>query len=236
MSPRTPEALERARQRVRDRRMDPDYRAKEAHAPTKKLWAQAHPRVSTPESKERDRNRRRKKRQENPTLLVAARRNTEAYRKRLQENDPEAYEAIQRLHREKRQKFQRDGTPKVYFIQTSSGPIKIGFTTTRMESRLQTLQCGSFESLRILGFMVVSNRKDETKIHDRFRHLRIRPKGEWFRPEEELLQFITSLSSGETFLSELSEPTSSTPPESPAPETCRPVRTPSCSSSPTRAH
>lgn len=52
---------------------------------------------------------------------------------------------------------------------------------------MQELQVGNHEILTLLA-AYPSTMEDEYKIHLRFEHLLIR--GEWFRPEPELLQFI----------------------------------------------
>lgn len=74
----------------------------------------------------------------------------------------------------------------VYFIQASSGPIKIGVAVD-VAARLAELQIGSHESLNLLG-VVTGDAAREGELHGMFSSLRIR--GEWFRPADELLEFI----------------------------------------------
>lgn len=74
----------------------------------------------------------------------------------------------------------------VYFLANEENFIKIGFTTD-VRRRLTTLQVGSASHQRLLGTMVGTSRM-EGDIKHRFRRLRVR--GEWFRPEKLLLDFI----------------------------------------------
>jgi hypothetical protein len=55
--------------------------------------------------------------------------------------------------------------------------------------RRRSIQVGNPDEIRILATMPGKPITDETLLHDRFRHLWIR--GEWYRPESELLAFIT---------------------------------------------
>lgn len=76
--------------------------------------------------------------------------------------------------------------PAVYFIQAvSGGPVKIG-SAWEPEKRLGSLQTGNPEALRIIGLMYD---QPERFFHEKFAHLRLR--GEWFRPDPELLYFIS---------------------------------------------
>lgn len=72
----------------------------------------------------------------------------------------------------------------VYFIGAEGGPIKIG-KATDVKKRLSSHQTSNPEALRVYGVM----RGDESAIHQKFEHLRLR--GEWFRREPELLAFIS---------------------------------------------
>lgn len=75
----------------------------------------------------------------------------------------------------------------VYFIQDShSGAIKIG-KANRPEKRLKALQTGAPYPLSLLG-VITADESTESTLHERFGHLLIR--GEWFRPEPELLAFV----------------------------------------------
>lgn len=85
-----------------------------------------------------------------------------------------------------------DGQSKMYFIQASSGPIKIGWTRSKKATiRMQELQVGNHEQLVLLA-VVPATELEEMEAHKRFEHARIR--GEWFHPVPELLQFILTLS------------------------------------------
>jgi hypothetical protein len=77
----------------------------------------------------------------------------------------------------------------VYFIQSGGfGPIKIGKTRNELERRLTALQTASSHPLRILATLDDQPASRETELHLKFDHLRL--KGEWFRPEQDLLDFI----------------------------------------------
>lgn len=79
------------------------------------------------------------------------------------------------------------GKPHVYFIQQGdSGAIKIGCSKNPTQ-RLQGLQTGHSEPLRLLT-CAVGSQAQERALHDRFAHLRV--SGEWFRPAEDLLAYI----------------------------------------------
>jgi hypothetical protein len=134
---RRPDVKARAAERARQRRKDPEFRAKEAR--NQKTYAKRHP--------------------EKIKSQIAAR---------------------------------ADGRPKMYFIQTASGPIKIGWTKSKKANiRMQELQVGNHELLVLLA-AVPATEADEAAIHERFAHARIR--GEWFHPVPELLQFILTAS------------------------------------------
>lgn len=79
------------------------------------------------------------------------------------------------------------GKAHVYFIQQGdSGAIKIGCSKNPTQ-RLQGLQTGHSEALRLLT-CAVGSQAQERALHDRFAHLRV--SGEWFRPAEDLLAYI----------------------------------------------
>lgn len=79
------------------------------------------------------------------------------------------------------------GKSHVYFIQQGdSGAIKIGCSKNPSQ-RLQGLQTGHSEPLRLLT-CAVGSQAQERALHDRFAHLRV--SGEWFRPAEDLLAYI----------------------------------------------
>jgi hypothetical protein len=75
----------------------------------------------------------------------------------------------------------------VYFIQAAEA-IKIGYSKDAPK-RLAGLQTSSSEDLVLLGF-VRGTRDDERELHKMFCHLQLR--GEWFRLEEELTDYIKS--------------------------------------------
>lgn len=81
------------------------------------------------------------------------------------------------------------GSGFVYFIQAGRGPIKIGFATDVFDRRA-ALQTSQPEHLRIVA-KFAGTRQDERAMQARFAALRVR--GEWFRPEDELLAFLASL-------------------------------------------
>jgi len=78
---------------------------------------------------------------------------------------------------------------EVYFVRAKEmGLIKIGVANTARE-RLVSLQVDSPDHLELLGVIECRNRGAlEKQIHQRFAHLRV--KGEWFRPGEDLLDYI----------------------------------------------
>jgi hypothetical protein len=79
--------------------------------------------------------------------------------------------------------------PFVYFIQAGDGgPIKIGFSVDPRK-RMRHIQTMNAEQLFLLGTIECETDRTEFHIHQRFAHICIR--GEWHRPTEELLQFIT---------------------------------------------
>ena len=85
----------------------------------------------------------------------------------------------------------QDGTGgKIYYVQVTSGPIKIGFTKKRVEGRLKELQAGNPETLLLLAWHH-GTQDQELELHERFRHLQIRK--EWFRPHESLLSHLRSI-------------------------------------------
>src|ERR1035437_867952 len=77
-----------------------------------------------------------------------------------------------------------------YFIEAiNTGTIKIG-KSDNVTKRLSALQMSSFTPLKVLGFFpdgVIS----EYEAHKKFSHLRIR--GEWFKAEKELRNYIREL-------------------------------------------
>lgn len=81
-------------------------------------------------------------------------------------------------------------TSEVYFIQDGEY-IKIGFSSTGAIDRLLVLQGANPRPLTLVATMP-GTKALETELHARFHSLRVR--GEWFRAEAPLLDFIRSLS------------------------------------------
>lgn len=79
----------------------------------------------------------------------------------------------------------------VYFIQEDvpQGPIKIGHGW-RVLDRLRGLQVGNPRPLCLVATMR-GGKAAERELHARFKALHIR--GEWYRPEPELIAFLESL-------------------------------------------
>jgi hypothetical protein len=75
----------------------------------------------------------------------------------------------------------------IYFIQrTTGGEIKIG-TTVRLSKRLRQLEMEYEADLNVLAIQD-GGRETENELHQRFDHLRI--TGEWFEPQDDLMDFI----------------------------------------------
>lgn len=75
----------------------------------------------------------------------------------------------------------------VYFVQAErTGLIKIGYTGA-LEKRLDSLRGGSAERLELLGHLRAT-RSLEYQLHSRFAAARLH--GEWFRPVDDLLDFV----------------------------------------------
>ena len=74
--------------------------------------------------------------------------------------------------------------PVVYFLQDGpTGPVKIGFTR-HLQARIEELQCGHKDRLRLLGSRP-GGRREEREIHRRLAAHRLR--GEWFAPAPAVL-------------------------------------------------
>ncbi len=81
----------------------------------------------------------------------------------------------------------------IYFIQAGKGgPIKIG-QAVDVEKRLDNLQVANAQKLTLL-LAIPGKQADERKFQKKFKDIRIR--GEWFRPESCLLDFIASMDDG----------------------------------------
>jgi len=78
----------------------------------------------------------------------------------------------------------------IYFVQAGiNGPIKIGITNN-INRRIKELEKEAPYELNILA-EYPGGRKFEKRIHTMFQKFRIR--GEWFRPEEELLFWMENI-------------------------------------------
>jgi hypothetical protein len=74
-----------------------------------------------------------------------------------------------------------------YFVRcVSSGLYKIGYTGNQ-DQRLRDLQSMNGGGLEFLG-AIPGSRQDETRVHQRFAHLR--RHGEWFEAGKELVAFV----------------------------------------------
>ncbi len=95
--------------------------------------------------------------------------------------------------RARREKQRRQES--VYFLEaTGTGLVKIGKATGDPKSRVAWLQTGSAAELRLLHWIEGRNKGDEAALHRRFKHLRVR--GEWFRFEGELAEYVKALMAG----------------------------------------
>jgi len=84
----------------------------------------------------------------------------------------------------------RQPTQVVYFIQSSSGAIKIGTSlSVRLAKRLTELQSGNDGDLSVIATLP-GGLPLERRLHRKFRLARIRHNNEWFRPVEPLLAFV----------------------------------------------
>ena len=97
------------------------------------------------------------------------------------------------LLRELADALERGEESCLYFIRAQGGPIKIGIAGAPTRRR-EELQPGNHLQLRLVHW-VPGGRPAERLAHDAFAPLRIR--GEWFRPEPVLLDFIFTLIEGE---------------------------------------
>jgi hypothetical protein len=80
----------------------------------------------------------------------------------------------------------------IYFAQLrSGGPIKIGYAKNA-KRRFSQLQIGNSTTLKCLA-LIAGNEGDERLLHIKFAQDRIR--GEWFKPTEQLREYIRALNS-----------------------------------------
>jgi hypothetical protein len=79
-------------------------------------------------------------------------------------------------------------TVYVYFMQIGDdGPIKIGFTKN-IRHRLSVVQIGNPALVRLIA-VTDGGRAKEFELHNRFKKYRL--YGEWFEPNQELLEYIS---------------------------------------------
>lgn len=79
----------------------------------------------------------------------------------------------------------------IYFALASEvARVKIGFTTGKATYRITCMQVGSPVEIALLAVMA-GDKETEASLHQRFRAFKCR--GEWFRFEGELSEFIKSL-------------------------------------------
>lgn len=90
-------------------------------------------------------------------------------------------------NRRVQRKYFDKGIPKIYFIEDPFDCVKIGFTADSVLSRLSQLQSGNSHPLQVMGW-IAGTVEQEHILHQRFAHLHVR--GEWFRRERELQEFI----------------------------------------------
>ncbi len=92
-------------------------------------------------------------------------------------------------------KVQEKAGSNVYFIEALGvGLVKIGVTIHRPESRMADLQIGSGHRLKLIHHVPGWDYEEEMALHRQFKHLLER--GEWYRLEPELLDYIHSLQEG----------------------------------------
>lgn len=77
----------------------------------------------------------------------------------------------------------------IYFIQSTSGPIKIGQSVRKIRKRLKEMQTSCPHKLLLLGTMK-GGRELEKRIHNAFQDYRCNGGSEWFTPEKPVLNFI----------------------------------------------
>ena len=80
---------------------------------------------------------------------------------------------------------------KVYFI-TDGKHIKIGTTKKDIKQRLKQLNTGSPLKLYLLGY-ICGGEKEEKNLHKKFSCLKIRDNGEWFYPDDSLIEYLNSI-------------------------------------------
>jgi hypothetical protein len=81
---------------------------------------------------------------------------------------------------------------EVVYLVRGGDTVKIG-RTTNLASRLRALATGSAVPLELLA-TVPGGRKEEARLHRKWRHLHLR--GEWFEAAPELLRYAQELAAG----------------------------------------
>ena len=83
----------------------------------------------------------------------------------------------------------QENIDKVYFI-TDGESIKIGYTSEKINRRIHRISNNiGKKDLYALGYFY-GTMQDEFATHEKFKESRIRPDREWFRPTEDLIDFI----------------------------------------------
>lgn len=76
----------------------------------------------------------------------------------------------------------------IYFI-TDTKNIKIGYTKNSINKRLKQLQTSCANKLYVLGW-IEGDTEIEKYLHKKFAKSRIRFNGEWFKPTDDLIEYI----------------------------------------------
>lgn len=83
----------------------------------------------------------------------------------------------------------------IYFLSDGEY-IKIGYTKQDVYNRINNLQTANARDLICMGD-IPGNLEDERKLYNKFQHLRVR--GEWFRRERELIEYIKGITDNNAF-------------------------------------
>lgn len=80
---------------------------------------------------------------------------------------------------------------RIYFIQAATGEIKIGVSqTAKIKSKVRQMQVYCPSKITLLLCITEDSYATECELHRMFKADRIH--GEWFRPSDNLLNFINS--------------------------------------------
>lgn len=90
-------------------------------------------------------------------------------------------------------KKEKNYSQRVYFIKDDNA-IKIGISYD-VNERLRVVQTGNPRLLKLLG-SISGSKQLEDELHVRFIHLRIR--GEWYRADKKLLDYISEVVMADT--------------------------------------